>query len=297
MKQYSDTLIIITGASSGLGKDAIRRLLTYLYKTYPENLAKPTIVGISRRKVTYEELKIAENDENVRNIPLYFDEDTCNQNFHSFQCDLALPEKIEETFNEIDKKFNNKKISILYNCAGFSRSVALLNLHKPNSRLGGNEPDRSFKNAVEAFNQQYQINLLATALCCRLAVDRMDHSFPGYLINVAAMSGHRVSPMSGLHWDSTVKFGVTATTEGLRKEMRIYNSAIRVGQISPGFINTELYENFTHQPSPEFWVMWEKMKKINLMPEDVTNAFMMMILADGRCQYGDIKILPTYQEV
>ena len=114
MKQYSDTLIIITGASSGLGKDAIRRLLTYLYKTYPENLAKPTIVGISRRKVTYEELKIAENDDNVRNIPLYFDEDTCNQNFYSFQCDLALPEKIEETFNEIDEKFNNKKITKSY---------------------------------------------------------------------------------------------------------------------------------------------------------------------------------------
>ena len=288
MEKYANTIMIITGASSGVGKSSTISILKEIDNTpfyqLPENVdKKPIIIGFSRRHVS--------------------DLEKIYKNFKSYQIDITDNEKLKEIFvekidkNEIFSKMGKeqKKISIVFNVAAKCRGVAVLNLNKPNSTLAVCEPDMSFENAAGAFKEMNDLNLLALTLICRLACERMDHEFPGYIINVCSMGGIRVPNKPVTHYDAATKFGVTAITECIRQELRIVGSKIRVGQISPGLINTELYDAMD-VGNDLFYKRWDSMKNFMLLPEDVSDTFLFMVKCHPRCQYGEISLRAVMQE-
>lgn len=155
-------------------------------------------------------------------------------------------------------------------------------------------PDNSFDNAVKSFSGMINLNVVALALCVRLAVSKMDHDFPGYIININSMSGHRCTTNPGTHFYTATKHAVTAVTEAVRQELRQLDSKIRVGQICPGFVDTEFFKAMEVN-NENFDNFIEKVKVSALQCEDISNAVMMMVKSHARCQYGDVMIRPTGQ--
>ena len=50
----------------------------------------------------------------------------------------------------------------------------------------------------------------------------------GHIVLLDSMGGHRVVPISSVHFYSATKFAITAITEGLRQELREKKSNVRV---------------------------------------------------------------------
>ena len=83
-------------------------------------------------------------------------------------------------------------------------------------------------------------------------------------------------------------------TEGVRQELRTLDSNIRIGAISPGFVETEFFVAMNAEDAD----FQEKMKGIcdyALQSEDIYAAVRLMVTADARCQIGDVQIRPTKQ--
>lgn len=271
MERLDNTLLVITGASTGIGFHVTKQVLdeidTHNTKNAYQNL--PILIAISRRKI-----------ENIK-----------NSNFRSKQADLSKPADINNVFEEIKSEFPNKKISVILANAGMARAIPILSDER---LLGYCEDDTSFENAAEGFSQMMNLNLLGLTLCVRKAVELMDHNFPGYVINLNSMSGHRVTVGVVTHFYSATKHAVTAITESIRQELRQLKSKIRVGQICPGYVDTEFFEAMNVK-NEDYDKKIDQLRGHALQSEDIGNAVMMMIKSDERCQYGDVMIRPTFQ--
>ena len=195
MQAFDNTLIVVTGASTGIGRHAVQTILSEIDQSGPYPNQKPTVIGISRRPIT----------------------DLDSKNFTSKTADLSKPAQVERVFNEIDADFPSQKISVVIANAGMAKAVPLLSDQR---LLDTANPDNSYENAVTAFSGMLNLNVLGLALCLRKAVEKMDHQFPGYIINLNSMSGHRVANSPITHFYSSTKHAVTAVTEGVRQELR-----------------------------------------------------------------------------
>lgn len=100
-KSLKNKIILVTGASRGIGRSISRALL--------DNGSK--VIGISKKKNSKSIIK--------------------SKNYYHFICDLSDENKIVETLNKIDKKF--KYIDVLINNAGIS--IENTNLNKKNLEI------------------------------------------------------------------------------------------------------------------------------------------------------------------
>lgn len=115
------------------------------------------------------------------------------------------------------------------NNAGIGRNAPL---------LSGNDDD---------WREMLELNVLALAVVSREGIARMADE-RGHVFHVSSMSGHRPSSGSGLY--AATKHAVRAITAVMRAELKARGSQIRVGSISPGFVETEFAANF-HRDHPE----------------------------------------------
>lgn len=283
MEKYDNTLIVITGASTGLGRHATQTMLSEIYQQHQINAYKtiPLVIGLSRREIKYESVATP-NQPNL-------------DNFVSLQADLAQPEQIKNVFDKIGTQFDGRKISVVLLNAGMCKAVPLID--HPNLQEHS-EPDTSFENAAAAFSQMANLNLVGLALCLRKAVQYMDLNFPGYIINLCSMAGHRMPGPEWLHFYSATKYAITGLTHATRKELRKMNSEIRVGQLCPGFVDTELFQAMDtgNQDFMDSMNGLVKDDKRVLACTDVSECFMMMVKSHPRCQIGDIMLKATKED-
>jgi NADP-dependent 3-hydroxy acid dehydrogenase YdfG len=73
------------------------------------------------------------------------------------------------------------------------------------------------------------------------ALPIMKQQKSGHFINVSSVAGHKVGPGSAVY--AATKFAVRALSEGLRQEVKPYNTRTTV--ISPGAVATELPNSVT----------------------------------------------------
>jgi NADP-dependent 3-hydroxy acid dehydrogenase YdfG len=134
------------------------------------------------------------------------------------------------------------------------------------------------------------VNVLALSHCSMLAVEQMrQRGDDGSIIHVSSMSAHRVT-QSGMY--SASKFAVRALTEGLRLELRELGSNIRVGAISPGFVETEFAERY-HKSAEKARETYSRYPVIQ--SEDVAEQVLFMLKQPAHVQIHDILVRPTQQ--
>ncbi|KAF0300304.1 Dehydrogenase/reductase SDR family member 11 [Amphibalanus amphitrite] len=149
----------------------------------------------------------------------------------AFHCDLNDSDQIETLFATVREQFGG--IDVCVNNAGLYFTGSLLN---------GN---------VEKWRTILNVNVLAVAHCAQLAIRSMrDRNVDeGQVINICSLSGHRVPPNPDVHFYAASKYAMTALTEGLRQELAAEPpTKIRVAQISPGLVQTEIAARAHNEP-------------------------------------------------
>ena len=153
-----------------------------------------TVIGLARRVERIEKMAKSLESEKGR--------------LHGFKCDLTKRDEIQKVFETIDKKF--QPISILINNAGIARKASLID-----------GPIHELREVVE-------VNLIAVFTCSIWALRSMKKgSIQGHIININSVAGH-VALSFPLNIYSATKFGVTAYTEALRRELRDANLKIKM---------------------------------------------------------------------
>ncbi|QQL45484.1 SDR family oxidoreductase [Sulfuriroseicoccus oceanibius] len=170
--------------------------------------------------------------------------------------------------NAADKIFAKAPpIDVLVNCAG----KAWL------SPISSGDPNQ--------WDEMWKINVRSLATCCQ-AFLKQEGRASGTIINVSSMSGWRVPPSGGFY--SPTKFAVRAITEALRGELRATGSPVRVGSISPGFVDTPLLNDYFHGREAQLADQRASIKMLS--PEDVAHAIIQMIDAPAHVEIGDIQM-------
>ncbi|QHE51959.1 SDR family NAD(P)-dependent oxidoreductase [Pontibacillus sp. HMF3514] len=174
-----------------------------LAKAYADEGA--TVLMIDNDKGNGEKL---ENDIRENHKQAYF-----------IYCDLRDPKEIENLFQHIDEHY--KTPSILINNAGVSRFENIFDL------------------TVGEWDNTIQTNLRGTFLCSQQIAKRWrDEGIHGRIVNMASTRALMSEQDSEAYAAS--KGGILALTHSLAMSLSEYQ--IRVNAISPGWIQTEAYE-------------------------------------------------------
>lgn len=182
-------------------------------------------------------------------------------------CDLLSEKKIARLFHKLPP------LDAVINCAGKAYLSPI-----------------SDGNPVE-WETMWRVNVHGLALCCQHAVRILQPH--GTLINVSSMSGWRVPPSGGFY--SPTKFAVRAITEALRSELRSKGSALRVGSISPGFVDTPLLNDYFKGRENQLSKQREQTKM--LTPEDVASTITHMLATPSHVEIGDVQIRGVDQKI
>ncbi len=93
----------------------------------------------------------------------------------------------------------------------------------------------------------------------------------GHIVNISSIAGHKVMPTAAVY--CATKYAVHAISEGLRSELSKHAQSaphrIRVTEIAPGLVETELRHSITHEKTKQQVSQWLASMKNPLQPEDV----------------------------
>ncbi len=166
-------------------------------------------------------------------------------------------------------------LDILINAAGVARQSSLIN---------GDPAD---------WREMFEINVLALSEVTKAALRFFPASGEGDIINISSMSGHRVPGKGGCY--APTKFAVRAMTEALRQELRASGSRVRVSCLSPGFVDTQLLDEYFTTGDEQGFQKSDIGYDI-LQPEDMAELAMHQICAPSRVDVTDILVRPTGQK-
>ena len=142
-----------------------------------------------------------------------------------------------------------------------------------------------------AWRETLEVNVLALCICTREAIRLMQtlNQDRGHIVHIGSLSGHRV-PGGGVY--SASKFAVRALTEGLRQELRVAHSNIRISAVSPGYVETEFAAKY-HRSDQKAQEVYSRFPV--LQPDDIANAVAYVLAQPDHVQIHDLLVRPTQQ--
>lgn len=179
---------LITGASSGIGRDMARYLAS-------KNI---DLILVARRKERLEDLK-----------------KECNVSVEIVGLDLLKKENLYKLF----KKYQNKKIDILINNAGFG--------------LFGDFLETDLERELEMID----LNVVAYHVLTKLFLQKMNKEDGGYILNVCSSAGFLAGPRLATYY--ATKNYITKLTMAIHEELRHKNSKVTISALCPGPVDTE----------------------------------------------------------
>lgn len=191
------------------------------------------------------------------------------------KCDLTKEEEILAMFKKIQKDLGG--VDVCINNAGLSHCAPL---------LSGSTAD--WKNMLD-------VNVLGLCICTREAFQQMQKNKvdDGHIILMNSLSGHRVVPNAEGHFYSVTKCAVSAILEGIRNELHMLNSHIRVSSVSPGIVATEFHQRMYKSPEVGKRIC-SRMKCLE--GEDLANAVIYALSAPAHVQVHDILVRSIEQK-
>lgn len=196
-------VVIITGASSGIGEAASRCLFGSGFR----------VVLAARRAERLQSLKME-----LEPASQMASSAAVSSRILTVTADITAKDDRERLVSETMRAFG--RIDGLVNNAGFGQRGPIELV------------------SVESIRQNFETNLFSLIALTQLVIPIMRSQGKGRIVNVGSVAGRIARPFSSVY-DAT-KHALEAITDGLRGEMSPFG--IRVSLIQPGFILTEFLE-------------------------------------------------------
>ncbi len=186
-------------------------------------------------------------------------------------CDVRDEGQVKMMFAQASKRFGG--VDVLVNNAGLGHAGPLA------------------EGRVDEWREMLEVNVLGLCICTREALaDMRAHGVSGHIIHIGSMAGQRVPAGAGLY--AATKHAVRALTESLRMELREAGDPIRVGEISPGFVETGFAAHYL-KSADKARETYSQFKV--LAAADVAEAVVYMLACPDHVQVHDMLIRPTRQ--
>ncbi|XP_065206064.1 farnesol dehydrogenase-like [Planococcus citri] len=207
------------------------------------------------------------NEINLQKLKKELNETEYAGEYHAIKCDIRDEQDVISTFEKIN---GIGKISILINNAGILRHTPI---HEMTS---------------EVFDSLFNTNVKGLVLCARQAIKSMkENSIQGHIVNTCSVCG-----LPGWIFNlniamySAAKHAVKVITDGLRREMILNKTKIKVSSLSPGFVESGM--TVGHLPSDPFGY---------IKSEDVANACIAILDTPPGVTISELTVLPTNEMV
>ena len=246
MSNIKDKVVIITGASSGIGEATAKELASKGAK----------LVLTARREDRLKKLQ---------------DEIQASGGQAMYKVtDVASRSQVEELAAFALAAFG--QIDVLVNNAGIMPQAFLA------------------ENKVDEWDRMIDVNIKGVLYAIASIVPSMRERKSGHVINVSSVAGHNIYPGGTVYCGT--KFAVKAISEGLRQEEAMNGTNIRVTNLSPGAVNSELLETIS---DPTMKAGLTDFYKIAIDPESIGRAIAYAIEQPSDVAVNEIIIRPTVQ--
>jgi NAD(P)-dependent dehydrogenase (short-subunit alcohol dehydrogenase family) len=192
--------IIVTGASSGIGKAAVIKLVEAGYQVF----------GLARR---YNDLTSVHSE-----IPSLKENENKEDDYIALECDITKPYRFDDIINDILSRAKGSTIYGLVNNAGFVEPGAIEDI------------------TIQDMRNQIETNFFGLVELTKKVLPFMLDINQGRIVNVSSVAGLISLPLIGAY--SASKYALEAVTDALR--MELWDTNIKVITINPGIINTNI---------------------------------------------------------
>ncbi|XP_023719731.1 farnesol dehydrogenase isoform X1 [Cryptotermes secundus] len=218
------------------------------------------VVGIARRSRRLEEFSAELS--------------TAPGKLHPLKCDITKENDIISSFAWV--KENLGGVDILINNAGVFNEILL----------------HDFR--TEEWLQMLNVNIVGLTLCTREAVRSMRERGvnEGHIVYISSFLGRTISNNPGFNMYAATKHTVTTLAESLRRELVQLEAQIKVSNISPGIVRTEMLSSgITRTIGPDIYD-----KVACLDPKDVSDAVIYVLGTPPHIQIQELTLLAVGQE-
>ncbi|XP_047107577.1 dehydrogenase/reductase SDR family member 11-like [Schistocerca piceifrons] len=141
------------------------------------------------------------------------------------------------------------------------------------------------------------VNVLGLSICTREAVqDMLSRGVDdGFIIHINSVAGHTPPILGTMALYYASKHAVKVLLEGLRKDLAAKGSKIRVGEVSPGLVQTEGVSNAMATIPKDLSAKLKDMPALE--SEDIAEAVVYMLSQHPRVQVHDVIVMPTGQSI
>jgi short-subunit dehydrogenase len=192
--------IVVTGASSGIGKAAVIKLVEAGYQVF----------GLARR---YNDLTSVHSE-----IPSLKEKGNKEGDYIALECDITKPYRFDDIIKDIMSRAKDNTIYGLVNNAGFVEPGAIEDI------------------TIQDMRNQFETNFFGLVELTKKVLPFMLDINQGRIVNVSSVAGLISLPLIGAY--SASKCALEAVTDALR--MELWDTNIKVITINPGFVNTNI---------------------------------------------------------
>ncbi|XP_065206071.1 farnesol dehydrogenase-like [Planococcus citri] len=251
MEKFANKVAIVTGSSSGIGSAITTELVKH----------GVLVVGVARR---IDRLKKIADDLN---------EPGKAARFYPLKCDVTVESEIEKSFKWITSEIG--PVAIMVNNAGVLKPSLLKDV------------------TAETISQIFDTNVKASILWAKLVVESMTkNSIEGHIININSVAGHMILGYKPnlIQVYTASKYAQKVYSEGLRRELVSQNADIKVTNLSPGAVLTEMLTEFESAAGSL------PASKI-IAPKDIADACIYVLSTPPNVLVSELTIMPLHQEV
>lgn len=146
---------------------------------------------------------------------------------------------------------------------------------------------------VDEWEQTIDVNLKGLLYTTRAVLGDMARRKEGHIVNLSSVAGRYAFPGGAVY--CATKFAVRAISDGLRRE--VLSLGIRVTDIEPGAVSTELIDSVHHEGSRQaltgeggFYAQKDILRDV-----DIANAILYAVSQPPRVDVSELLIRPTIQ--
>lgn len=140
---------------------------------------------------------------------------------------------------------------------------------------------------VDEWTKMVDVNIKGVLYAIHAVLPDMLSRNDGHIINISSVAGHEVFPSGSVY--SATKFAVRALTMGMEKELG--KTGIRVTNISPGAVTTELTDHITEEAARDS-IDKRIADQRFLDPMDIANAIVHAVTQPAHVNTNEIIVRP-----